>query len=234
MACPYARLGLRPGASEAQVKASYRELARKWHPDTYRGNDHSAAELQFRKASDAYSDIVRSLEGGGGASSGNTSRDENGQSTWRRRYARPGASGASTTAGDAARYWQQRARASRPADFHEQSEFHAAHGARGARGPRLVVGPLLFAMGLGVCIFYAARVEPDGADGRQRPSSQSARSNGGSRSAEPSAAAGGMVDAVYNTKRRRWEQPHVSMYKDPLVASMIRQQPSASVYRPTR
>ena len=107
--CPYQELGLKPGASDAQVKDAYRASARKWHPDTYRGPDSGKAQAQanFLRATEAYSSLIDAHAGlgTGGASAGaasGTTRDQNGQSTWRRQYARPKAS---RGAEDAANYW---------------------------------------------------------------------------------------------------------------------------------
>lgn len=52
----YVLLGLRPGASEGEIKRAYRRLARKYHPDINPG-DH-AAELRFRRILEAYETLV--------------------------------------------------------------------------------------------------------------------------------------------------------------------------------
>lgn len=223
--CPYGELGLKPGASEAQVKEAYRASAKKWHPDAYRGTDHSVAEAKFRRATEAYSSLIdhaggASRNGGAGGVSGDASgvhsRDEYGQTSWRRQYARP----KSRAGQDAANYWRARAEATRPGSYGQESEFYEPPEGSASTG-RLVLGPLAFAIGLGVCTYYASSTPQAGQPDARTPSSASA-----------SGDAPRMVDAVYNTKRRRWETPHPSFYNDPLVAGMIRQQPAANVYRP--
>ena len=39
---PYRILGLKPGASEEEVKRAYRQLAKKYHPDMNPGDAHAA------------------------------------------------------------------------------------------------------------------------------------------------------------------------------------------------
>jgi len=66
---PYSVLGLRPGASEADIKAAFRRAALKHHPD--RNPDNRAdAEAAFKRASDAYSTLT-----GKGSSSGGAARE---------------------------------------------------------------------------------------------------------------------------------------------------------------
>ncbi|HMC05308.1 MAG TPA: DnaJ domain-containing protein, partial [Actinomycetota bacterium] len=48
----YATLGVQKGASEADVKKSYRKLAQKYHPDANPGD--TAAEEKFKEVSHAY------------------------------------------------------------------------------------------------------------------------------------------------------------------------------------
>ncbi|MEG4066825.1 DnaJ domain-containing protein [Microcoleus sp. Pol11C2] len=52
----YRQLGLRSGASLSQVKASYRQLARQYHPDVNPGNDQ--AKNKFIAITEAYKFLV--------------------------------------------------------------------------------------------------------------------------------------------------------------------------------
>ena len=52
----YIVLGLRPGASEGEIKRAYRRLARRYHPDINPG-DH-AAEMLFRRIVEAYETLI--------------------------------------------------------------------------------------------------------------------------------------------------------------------------------
>ena len=54
---PYGVLGIAPGASETEVKAAYRAMARRHHPDMHSGASEAVrqnAEHKFRAISDAY------------------------------------------------------------------------------------------------------------------------------------------------------------------------------------
>ena len=53
----YAVLGLPRGSSKEQIKARYRELARRWHPDR---NKEPGAEQKFKAINQAYELLINS------------------------------------------------------------------------------------------------------------------------------------------------------------------------------
>lgn len=56
-ACPYSVLGLERGASLSKVRAAYRALAAKHHPDRHEDLHKETAEAEFRRVSSAYERI---------------------------------------------------------------------------------------------------------------------------------------------------------------------------------
>lgn len=63
---PYKVLGISPNASNDEVKKAYRDLSRKYHPDSYIDNPLSElAEEKFKEIQEAYDQIMRQREGGG-------------------------------------------------------------------------------------------------------------------------------------------------------------------------
>ena len=63
---PYEVLGVKPGASQEEIKKAYRELAKKYHPDNFANNPLSdLAEERFKEINEAY----EQLTSGRGASS---------------------------------------------------------------------------------------------------------------------------------------------------------------------
>lgn len=50
----YEILGVKRDADEKAIKAAYRKLARKWHPDLHRGKKQQEAEERFKKINEAY------------------------------------------------------------------------------------------------------------------------------------------------------------------------------------
>jgi curved DNA-binding protein CbpA len=50
---PYAVLGVRPGSSESQVAAAYKELAKRWHPDRGAGDEGERRMAEINAAYDA-------------------------------------------------------------------------------------------------------------------------------------------------------------------------------------
>lgn len=68
---PYQVLGITPGASDDEVKRAYRELSRKYHPDTYVDNPLSdLAEEKFKEVQEAYQQIMDMRSGKGGYQQG--------------------------------------------------------------------------------------------------------------------------------------------------------------------
>ena len=50
----YEILGVSRDADEKKIKAAYRKLARKWHPDLHSGKDKEKAEEKFKEINEAY------------------------------------------------------------------------------------------------------------------------------------------------------------------------------------
>ena len=63
---PYEVLGISPNASNDEVKKAYRELSRKYHPDSYVDNPLAElAEEKFKEVQEAYDQIMKQRENGG-------------------------------------------------------------------------------------------------------------------------------------------------------------------------
>ena len=66
---PYEVLGVRRDASMDEIKQRYRELARKYHPDKYAGNELiDLAEEKMKMINEAYDAIVKERSGQSGSS----------------------------------------------------------------------------------------------------------------------------------------------------------------------
>lgn len=75
MTDPYEVLGLKPGASEAEIKRAYRELVKKYHPDRYRDNPLAElAEEKLREVNEAYEYLMAQRQGAGGSAGRGWSR----------------------------------------------------------------------------------------------------------------------------------------------------------------
>jgi curved DNA-binding protein CbpA len=71
---PYEVLGIPRGASQDDVKKRYRELAGKYHPDKYAGNELAdLAQEKMKAINEAYDAIMR--ERGGQYSAGGSGQD---------------------------------------------------------------------------------------------------------------------------------------------------------------
>lgn len=71
---PYSVLGVRPDASDQEIKKAYRELARKYHPDNYVDNPLAdLAEEKMKEVNEAYEAIQKQRSGGGSQQSSSSS-----------------------------------------------------------------------------------------------------------------------------------------------------------------
>ena len=67
---PYSVLGVSPNASDEEIKKAYRELARKYHPDSYQNNPLSElAQEKMKEIHEAYDAIMKAREGGSSSGS---------------------------------------------------------------------------------------------------------------------------------------------------------------------
>lgn len=67
---PYSVLDVSPNATNEEVKKAYRELSRKYHPDSYVNNPLSdLAEEKFKEVQEAYDQIMKERENGSRGSS---------------------------------------------------------------------------------------------------------------------------------------------------------------------
>ncbi len=68
---PYSVLGVSPNATDDDVKKAYRELARKYHPDSYADNPLSdLAQEKMQEINEAYDKIMEQRKNGGAKSGG--------------------------------------------------------------------------------------------------------------------------------------------------------------------
>ena len=68
---PYEVLGVSPDASDDEIKKTYRDLARKYHPDNYQNNPLAdLAEEKMKEINEAYDAITKSRSGGGSSHGG--------------------------------------------------------------------------------------------------------------------------------------------------------------------
>ena len=74
MGNPYEILGIKEDASEAEIKAAYKAMVKKYHPDRYQDNPLSdLAEEKLREVNEAY-DYLMKFGSAGGSSTGGYQR----------------------------------------------------------------------------------------------------------------------------------------------------------------
>jgi tetratricopeptide (TPR) repeat protein len=55
----YDTLGVKPDASESEIRAAFRELTRKYHPDRFAGDEQNRAEERFQAITEAFNVLNR-------------------------------------------------------------------------------------------------------------------------------------------------------------------------------
>ncbi len=70
MTDPYSTLGIRPDATDEEVKQAYRELARKYHPDRYRDSDLADLASEKMKEINAAYEQIQKMRASGAETSG--------------------------------------------------------------------------------------------------------------------------------------------------------------------
>lgn len=58
----YDVLGVQKGVDDATLRAVYKDLAVKWHPDRHQGEERAAAEAEFQMLSEAFQTLSNPLE----------------------------------------------------------------------------------------------------------------------------------------------------------------------------
>ncbi|MBR2782071.1 MAG: DnaJ domain-containing protein [Oscillospiraceae bacterium] len=97
---PYEVLGVKPGASDEEIKRAYRELARKYHPDNYTDNPLAdLAQEKMQEINEAYDILTKNGQ------SANSSYGSTGQSG---SYGRSGFGGSQNSYGSSPAYAQVR------------------------------------------------------------------------------------------------------------------------------
>jgi len=62
---PYEVLGVKPGASESEIRAAYKNLVKKYHPDKYQNNPLAdLAEEKMQEINEAYDILMKNRPSG--------------------------------------------------------------------------------------------------------------------------------------------------------------------------
>ena len=77
MTDPYSILGVNPNATDEEIKAAYKNLVKKYHPDNYDDNNplKELANDKMQEINSAYDEIQRIRSGAASGSSGGSSSD---------------------------------------------------------------------------------------------------------------------------------------------------------------
>ena len=82
---PYEVLGVSPAATDEEIKKAYRALSRKYHPDANINSPNKAeAEERFKEVQQAYDQIMKEKQQGGGYGYGGGYSSNSGKSEAKR------------------------------------------------------------------------------------------------------------------------------------------------------
>ena len=75
---PYEVLGIKPGASQEEIKSAYRKLVKQYHPDQYRDNPlQELAQQKLAEVNDAYNQLTSGKSSGSYSSNTSSSYSNN-------------------------------------------------------------------------------------------------------------------------------------------------------------
>ena len=233
---PYRVLGLTARATNAEIKAAYKKLAMKWHPDAHHGAAKAQAEEKFKTILGAY----QALTGVGGAQQQQQQQQQqyyyDVASRRRGRTARGGHNWGSAEAfghagnphesymgfGPGGKHWcarplwtghihrkHRRPCPSRPGVRRYEDTQAAA--SKTEQRHKVVMWTCIGVFAFGLWAVQSSSASDKAAKER-----------------------GELVDAWYNQTTRRWETPRQHMYKDAMLSSLIMLKPPAQVYKPNQ